>query len=259
MSRRARLLALLAVVALSLGAGCAGLFGGDAGDTVTPADVPQPEPSLAPGVRESGVVDASRLAAANEGLLGNTSYRFERTVTVTDGTDRFRLERRQHLAADGRAIERLRARGAEPVGSSVRNWTRWREGNTVYARTVLADGNRITNRLAAAGVSSFAVGRDLPRRVLNRASFGVAATEGGRVVLRSTGPFSLDGPGTSVLADPPRNASARLVVTERGLVRNLTVEYTADVGDRDVRVRITQQVTGLGTTTVRRPGWVPAG
>lgn len=251
--------ALLLVAVLT--AGCAGLFGGETqerdAEAVTPAPVPEPEPELAPGIREYGVVDPGRLVATNDRLLNGTSYRFARTVVIENGSDRFRVTRRQRLRSDGVAIGRLRARGGEPVGSSVRNWTRYREGNTVHARTTLADGSRITNRLAARGVGSFAVGRDLPRRVLDRAELVVTDDGGRRVVLQSVAPFSLDSIDTPVLTDPPRNASARLVVTERGLIRALTLRYTASIGSRTVRVRITQRVSGVGNTTVERPSWVP--
>lgn len=247
------------LVVLVLTSGCAGLFGSEeppGSETPTPAPVPTTPPPLAPGLTADGVVDPERLADANRRSLNGTAYRLDRTVAVSGPNDTLVIDRVQRIAADGVAIGRLSVSGAGPVGTAVRNWTRYREAGVVWSRTKLADGNTVTNRLIPSDASPYFIGRALPERLYRAGSFDVTRYSEDRIVLESAVPFRLNRGTTELETSPPRNVSARLVVTEEGLVRELSVSYDASVGSTPVRVRLTQSVQP-GEVTVRAPDWVP--
>jgi len=246
------------LVVLVLTSGCAGLFGSGEppGSAPTPAPVPTTPPPLAPGLTAEGVVDAERLTDANRRALDGTAYQLNRTVAVRGPNGTLRIDRVQRVAADGVAIGRLSVSGAGPVGTAVRNWTRYREESVVWSRTRLADGNTVTNRLLSSDTSPYFIGRALPGQLYRAGSFDVTRDTGDRIVLESAAPFRLDRGTTELETTPPRNVSARIVVTEDGLVRELSVTYDASVGSTSVRVRLTQSVEPRDVT-VRPPDWVP--
>jgi len=247
------------LVVLVLTSGCAGLFGSEEprdAASPTPAPVPTTPPPLAPGLTADGVADPTRLADANRQALDGTAYRLNRTVAVRGPNGTLRIDRVQRVADDGTAIGRLSVSGAGPVGTAVRNWTRYREGTVVWSRTTLADGNTVTNRLVSSDTSPYFIGRALPERLYRAGSFDVTRRSGERIVLESTTPFRLARGTTELETSPPRNVSVRLVVTEDGLVRELSVGYDATIGSTSIRVRLTQSVRPAAVT-VRPPHWVP--
>lgn len=257
MAARPWLAVLLVVLAVT--SGCSGLFGAEQSPdstSHTPAPVPTTPPPLAPGLSADGIVDPGQLGAANRRALNGTGYRLDRTVTVSGPNGTLRIDRVQRVAADGVAIGRLSVSGDGPVGTAVRNWTRYRESTVVWSRTTLSNGNTVTNRLLSSDTSPYFIGRALPERLYRAGSFNVTRESADRIVLRSTVPFGLDRGTTELEASPPRNVSVRAVLIEEGLVRELSVSYDASVGSTRVEVRLTQSVE-LREVTVRRPAWVP--
>lgn len=247
----------LLVALLVTGSGCAGLTGGDSDvTTATPVPVPTERPPLSPGVSTDGVVDAGELGAANERVLDEESYELDRTVTVSGSNGTVRIERVQRGTAEGVIVARLSVSGDGPVDAAVENWTRYRESDVVWSRTTLPGGRTVRNRLPARNATAHFVGRALPERLFSAGTYEVGRTSEGDLTLRSTTPFDLDRSVTDVRTGPPRNVSVRAVVTERGLVREIDVTYTANVGSETVRVRIVQSVSLLESADVERPAWV---
>lgn len=246
------------LVALLLTAGCTGVFGqGTPTPPDTPAPVPTTRPEPAPGVSGDALVAPATLAAANARALNGTAYRLERSVAVEGPNGTLRVDRTQAVAADGTALGRLSVGGDGPVDTAVRNWTRYRTARLVYARTTLADGRTVQNRLLSSDASPFLLGRELPERLFAAGTYTVAGRTDAGVVLRSTGPFALSRGVTEVGTSPPRNVTVRATVTDAGLVRRLRVAYDANVGSARVRVRVVQTVRVDATLTVDRPAWVP--
>jgi hypothetical protein len=257
MAVRPWLAALLVVLVVT--SGCSGLFGsGQSPESTppTPAPVPTTPPPLAPGLSADGVVDPGQLGAANRRALNGTAYELSRTVAVSGPNGTLRIDRVQRVAADGVAIGRLSVSGEGPVGTAVRNWTRYRESTVVWSRTRLSNGNTVTNRLISSDSSPYFIGRALPERLYRAGSFEVTRRSADRIVLESTVPFELERGTTELETSPPRNVSVRAVLTEEGLVRELSVTYDASVGSTRVSVRLTQSVERR-EVTVRKPAWVP--
>lgn len=249
---------LLLVISLVVLGGCSGFAGDGGGDSTvaTPAPVPTQQPSVAPGVTADGVDSPSRLVAANGQILNRTSYRLERTVRVAGRGGTLRIKRHQRGTGDGVVLSHLSTKSGGPVETAVRSRTRYRGPEGVYSRSNLSNGRTITERLPPSSATSYFVGQTLPTQLLPAGTYEVDRLSDGSVVLRSADPFDLDRTVTEIQTDPPRNVSARVVVTDRGLVRNVTVEYVTTLGPNPVRVRINQTVSPLDTGTVERPEWV---
>lgn len=256
----ARPAALVAVAFLVASGGCVGLFGGDSDvQTLTPAAVPTNTPPPAPGVTDEGSVNPEGLVSAHEAVLENTSYRFQRVVAVTGRNGTLRVETDRRIDDDGTALEQLQVRGEGPIGAAVQNWTRYRSGDTIVSRTRLANGQTVTNRLLAGGTDSFSVGRDLYGRVLTATDFQAVAQTSDTAVLNARERFNLSEPIEQVRTGSARSATAQLVVTGDGLIRELTLRYETEIDGQRVRVRVNQRITQVGNTSVERPDWVDAG
>jgi hypothetical protein len=261
-----RPLALVVLVAVT--AGCTGLFGSTPGagtSTVTPVAVPDDLRTAAPGVPAPGSgpggqrpLEPARLLAADERIRANTSYRLERFVRIEsrDVETWLAVKRIRNVGADGSVVERLDARGSGDLRPTVLNSTLWTNGSVVASRARLANGRTVLSERLPGVPNRHRTGLDLAERAFAGADYRVEPGPGGGAVLVSTGPVALTGPVAPVSLGPPRNATARVTVSERGLIRQLRVEYDATFLRKTVRVTITHRVNAVGETTVRRPDWV---
>jgi len=249
---------IVLVAVLVFSAGCVGLFGGaQSEETLTPAPVPTTQPAPAPGVTGDAEVDGSRLVAANDRILDNTSYRFDRTVRLAGSNSSLVINRTRQVRANGTGIERLSVKGTGLLTPAVQNWTVWNGGEIVWQRAILATGRTALNRLPTDDEGPFTAGRELAVAVFTTGEFRIVTRTPNETVLESTEPFNLTDRAVPDIATPARNATARAVVTERGVIRNLTLIYEGNLNGEPVTVRISQRVTGLGETTASRPAWVP--
>lgn len=267
-----RLLACLLLVT----AGCNVPAGGGSGEptrTVTPVPVPAEE-TLAPGVTDEGVVNPRALADAHAGVLAGTSFRLSvnRTVRGANGTLRDRLRLDLALAADrGYRAEAATAGPDAPVflGTPPANATFWSNGST-YARKLTRDGETTYNTFTPvegagtwqywARTVPFGGQRASPRAFLTRTFRAVDTTVVGRADANGTTVYRLRGNTTTerldAQIDDPRNVSLTATVTERGLVRSLSLRYVGTMDGEPVRVTRTVAYRDVGATTVERPPWL---
>ena len=257
---RRTLLAVLLVVTAGCGALPAGTDEPTTTDTLTPVPVPnatdEPGPdgeSLPPGVSANGTLDVDRLARAHADALAGTSYTetLARTVTVAGAPTTVGQSLRR-VAVDGNAtlVERAGTR-------LVPRRTIYSDSRGTYLR--VSDSNRTrvvelsgSGRVPTPGatVSSFLDGPAVEVTPVERR---------GTVLYRLTvtpdeRPGALEARQGTVAAS---NVSVTALVARSGFVRELSMTYDRDDGARQQRVRIAVEYTGLGTTDVSRPPWVP--
>jgi hypothetical protein len=257
---RVRAVRLVLIVVVLLSAGCVGLFENTGNEeTLTPAPIPTTQSAPAPGVTGDAEVDSTRLVAANDRRLNSTSYRFDRRVRVNGSNNSLRIDRVRRVRTNGTGVERLSANGTGLLTVTVRNWTLWNDGDVIWQRASLTNGRTVTRSLPTGDDVSFDAGRDLALTTLDTEGYRVATRTPNRVFLESTEALNITDRVFPVGIGPPRNETVRAVVTEEGVIRNLTVTYQGEFYGEQVRVRISQRVTGLGNTTTTRPSWVPEG
>lgn len=259
---RTRVAALALLVLL---AGCGGTVGSTdtAEPTVTPAPVPgtpedgpRPTPDFvsAPGIGQTGVVNAGALVGAHATVLGRTSFTayINSTRRLPNGTVQSRYERRIQFAAEKDrfyyVLEQMDRRGSS---MSRRTIERWSGGQRVVQLSTV--GDRRTSRILRDTEPS----RSFPENATNRVDlyrlFTVVDTELVEVFERGgTTEFHLVGGPQRV--PPLRNVTLRAVVDERGVITEYTVAYT--VGPEPIRVVVSARYERIGTTRVARPHWV---
>ncbi|WP_254542879.1 hypothetical protein [Halomarina pelagica] len=246
----------LALVLLPL-AGCNGIVPGiDGGEMppVTPAEVPRDMygGTIAPGLTEQRVVNASALLRAHREVLAGRSVTVASRSTYREG-GRVVWDRRTTFrhSADGKRVEIVVRDPADPEGGYL---TRiWSNGSvTVFDErrdgrsSVRVDrsGDRFDPRMHLAGLGhAFAEGTVVSVRGLD--------TGGTYDVFEVTVARELAGL-------PGERSSTTFVVDERGFIRRFTEtdrESDGRDGRRTVRRR-TVRYERVGATEVGRPAWV---
>jgi len=258
---RRTLLAVLLVVTAGCGALPAGTDQPTAADTLTPVPVPNatddPGPdgeSLPPGVSANGTLDVDRLARAHADALAGTSYTetFARTVTVAGAPTTVRQSLRR-VAVDGNATL------VERAGTTlVPRRTVYSDPRGTYLR--VSDPNR-TRVVELNGSGRVPTPEATVSRFLDGPAVDVTPVERRGTVLYRIAATPEDGPAVlearrgTVTAT---NVSVTALVARSGFVRELAVTYVREDRTRQQRVRLAVEYTGLGTTDVARPSWVPA-
>lgn len=257
MSQRRRMLVLVVLVGL---AGCGGLTGSaepTQTETLTPPAVPEAK-SVAPGVPTTDggptVIDGARLLAADEAQRASTSYRLTRTVHISGDNWTTRIDRERRVAADGAVFERVVIDSAGPLSASISRSELWTNGSTAYVRTFDASGTRIEQGAFPSAPSHFRRWLALRAQVLEGGNYRITETTEGAILQSRTLP-TLPATVVPLSVREPRNVSARVVVTEAGLIRAITVRYVATVSGERVSVQISHRLRGVGNTTVTRPEW----
>ncbi|WP_254537139.1 DUF7537 family lipoprotein [Halomarina litorea] len=254
----------LAVVALAFVLALAGCGGVDAPagteGTVTPAAVPD-DPveehagSLAPGMTREGVFDPERLTDAHAAVLATTSYTVQRREmrTYRNGTVRSRYESTVQVSAGGDrfryALEQADYRGAEERVRSIDRWMadgrgfeRRESGGVSYRRLSNPDAvlpERATNRL---GLTRILLVVDLHVT-------GTTRTPDGATL------YHLGVEGGPEDLPPLREVSFEAVVREDGVVRSYDLTYLVEREGTTVRVTVQVAFGALGETQATRPLW----
>ncbi|TSD10044.1 hypothetical protein DP107_13740 [Haloglomus irregulare] len=256
MSRHRPLVVLLSLVLL---AGCGGFAapGGTTTETLTPASVPEDAP-VAPGVPategEPTAIDADRLLAADASGR-SAGYHLTRTVTIRGTNWTTRIHRDRRVAADGTLFERVEINSSGPLSPAIGRSELWTNGSGTYVRTFDASGNRIEQGQFPSAPSHFQRWLMLREQVLEGGTYRVESAADG-AVLRSTELPTLPATLVPLSVREPRNVTARLDVTETGLIRSVRVRYDTTVRGEPVRVEIRHRLRAVGTTRVDRPVWV---
>lgn len=274
-----RLCVVIAVVVL---AGCAGI-GSDAADrndtpieTATPVPVPDADTGTvgSSGIDGSGVSDPNALAAAHVERLRGQSYRLVSNQTVRYGNGSVRSQYRMDLRLAENRTYFVTVRTAGPEGPLLLGETPataefWSDGET-YLRAFGASDpvyNEFSPSSSGVGTWGFwaSTGNfeflfsptdmietslesvptqvDETRRVDGVDRYSLVETERTDAEL----PFPE--------ADPARNITLTAEIDRVGLVRQIELEYAAEIDGE--RVRVTRSITysGVGTTDVGRPAW----
>ncbi|PSP26058.1 hypothetical protein BRC64_12500 [Halobacteriales archaeon QH_10_67_22] len=254
---RTRSLALVAVAAATVVAGC-GALGGGSVETVTPAPVPTDGVAYPPGVAADGVSPA-RVANAHERTLLTTNYTVSsrRAVVGPNGTMRT-TNRTRTVAAGGETYAGRfdRTVGDSPLATLPLTLEYWTNGSVYASREFVSgspeyygwsQGDRATEDVDYSTVLTRTFDA-VDVRVADRSADGVVL-----VGSRLRRPDRL--PNQPYLTDP-RNVSLTARVTDDGVVSRWRLAYDATVADRPVRVVWRITVADVGTTTVDRPPWV---
>ncbi|NLV13304.1 hypothetical protein [Haloarcula argentinensis] len=253
----------IALVSLVVLGGCtafstAGPNGGE--QTVTPAPVPTPDPSLPPGVTANSISDPERLGSAHERRLTNRSYTVTvvRTVQFANGTIVRRLEQGRMVGADGVILSwRHRTepdRGGDDAIVSRRAWTN--------------ESVHVLRLQYASGTTRYRVGESHRRHPYRRTAYNVARTlsdENAAIVASDTDAdpptYALESRnlseelGTSTYLDRVETSRIRAVVIGTGVLKRASVRYA---GMRDGAPAVASSTVRFDTDpeTVTRPEWV---
>lgn len=252
----------LTVVALVLLAGCAG--GPLGGDSATPDDATNETDSPTTTVDLEDVTQQSwvaanqsiafdRLTQRHSAVLANaSSYTFSRViVSNTDSETRSRI-----------AVDHERERANLSITSR-------RNDQAQYQKTFMANGT--------VWATSEADPADVPSRDANMTGekFDRFVAEQSRISSLGGTPaafeweyvgvedgayvFEADSVGaserTSFDADNVTAASGRLVVSERGVVRELSLSLTVETGDGEQSASVSIETVGVDETDVEKPSW----
>lgn len=256
MPRHRLLVALLGLVLL---AGCGGFTTPDdtTTETLTPASVPADE-TVAPGVPATGgeptAIDADRLLAADTSGR-SAGYRLARTVTIRGTNWTTRIDRDRRVAADGTLFERAEFDSSGPLSPTLGRSELWTNGSATYVRTFDSAGTRIEQGRFPSAPRHFQRWPMLREQVLEGGTYRVEPTADG-AVLRATALPTLPATLVPLSLREPRNVTARVVVTEAGLIRSVRVRYDTTVRGEPVRVTIRHRTRAVGATGVDRPAWV---
>lgn len=269
---------VLFVCAMLTLTGCNALVGGDATDTetavVTPAPVPDDE-ALAPGLRRGGVESPTRLADAHGEALTNRSFTLAatRTVRYGDGTLRSRLSLVVAAEADRTYLVTAATEGpGAPVflGRPPANASFWSNGTT-FVRKLTRENRTTYNEFDAptGGAATWAywtktvpfggeqatprsfyadVFEAVPVRVVGEESVDE------RTAYRLVG-TRLEGRWPERDVEDVDDLRLVAVVSDEGLVRSLSVTYTATVDGEPVEVNRSIRYRAVGATTAPRPPW----
>lgn len=277
----------LSLAVMVLLAGCSGLGGSDtetepAGTespttgmesptSDSPGDEPSPsEPVDNPretfswvsesGVNESLLFRTHALTVSNESSYATrATYRIIAQNSPNETVRKYRFEA---STAQNRARYVTNITRRTSTGTQVSNTTRYRElvdgTDTIYYR--LETGSSVEYRSVSEPARNFSTfyrqltGYDRTTIILQfELTYDQPVERGGQTLYRLTGDSFAN--GTS-LAGGASNASATVLVSDRGVIRSLEYAFDGTSGGTPIRLVYSFETTGLGATSVDRPGWL---
>jgi hypothetical protein len=243
--------ALAAVVALlAVSAGCSG--------NVQPPDKEYTEDEIVSLVTDMNASDAQRIQRTHRNTLANASSYYGRYVSEEGGADRYQrslvVDR-----ADREYVEHWEdgdARYGDIFVDESGHYRRYvTPGNDTYQYTV-----REASHETFGEKSVFASKVPLPDdTVLERYDFEYVGSKEGAFVFEADSLVPHSEVSYSQFywdMEDVTNASARLVVDQRGYVRSFTSAVTFERGGSESTREVTVSVTRFGEATTERPGWV---
>jgi hypothetical protein len=207
-----------------------------------------------PGVTDSGIANLTALAAAHERVLTDRSYtlRLEPAQPVKALWDGDR--RTVRIAVDGDRYLLAETKESRPVREL------YYDGSTLQVATFDESGTIETVRQRqpessadGPGPNPFELRETLFTQYLSTPETTVTArfSERNRTVTR----IVASGAPAGIEAERVLNYTAIALVDDRGVLRNLTVEYTPDTRPPDYTIRLEARYRTFGETTVRSPWW----
>lgn len=244
--------------------------------TPTPTPVSTPAGGLPPGVTADGV-GAERLVDAHRASLSNRSFTTvrHRAVTRRNGRAvvneslRVRVDPDAGLgvgtptaggdAADGRRLVSVRSHWGN---DQVRTTTHWTNGSVTVGRDLRQ--NATTNLTVVAGERPAGVDSDGSERLrallrtLDPRFAGTVTDDGRRLAVLEARPGRVARERPSTGQDLPswRSVGFRLLVAPDGRVVAYRLTYQTTQFGQEAVVTDAFRVSGVGNTTVGRPGWV---
>lgn len=226
----------------------AGLLGGG-------SDVPAS--AMPAGVTESGVENASATAQAHRQALEDASYNLSVEATKTvDGSNRD-VQAWQGFESDGDGHYLRTFDQRSPQDYTVTTWT-----NGTVAVSKLERGNQtVYQKNEIDRVTNGRTGSLTVREYLKAGDFQPSTVENvnGQDVVVLTADAPTREASRLLQVNEVTSFSGRVEITPDGVVRsmNVEVEFTTRNGDSGNQ-EFTQTVTGVGSTDVQKPSWVPA-
>lgn len=228
---------------------------------------------LAPGLAESGVIDAAELADAHAAVLVNTSYTTDgqrhvwngsanRSENATSEMASFRVNSTTKVVHDPtRVFWSYDTAGNASVTPAVfpGDIEVWSGENRTFEAVEGPNGTtyRESNGRGVS-VASARTGRDSLATLFGALNTTVTETsQNGTTLYRvnSTGVSDRDALASLFAAESVSNVSMTALVDSDGLVHEYHVEYDAATGNRTWQVSQTTRFSALGQTTVERPSW----
>ena len=273
------------VVVLVVLAGCAGL-GGDAGgpddgpvDTATPVPVPNAELETvrSSGIDDDGVSEPAAVAAAHSEGLSEQSYRLvsNQTVRYENGSVRSQYYVDLRLAENRTHFATVRTAGPEApglLGSPPAFAEYWADTETYLL--AFGESDPVYNEFEVDSSGARTPGTWEFWSTTGSFDFNFSPADMIETSLESVPTqidetHRVDGVDRYSLveadrtdaelpypeADPARGVSLTADIDQTGLVRQLTLEYTAEVDGEGVLVTRSIAYSEIGTTDVGRPAW----
>lgn len=248
----------VALAALLVLAGCAGLGGTDPSvdETVTAAPVPTDGTEFPPGISSRGVV-VDVVTETHERQLNETNYTFlsqqrvvgaNGTMWVTNRTQQIDNERGTY---SGRIDHRVRE---FPLGRFAAPIEFWGNESVYASRRILSERTSFYGWERTDETAEF-TSLPLIGRTLAATRLSVVDRPDGVVLLGNSlrDPDRL--PTPPYLRDP-RNVSLTVRITDSGAITNWRLAYDATLVNETVRVTREARIVDVGSTTIRRPEWV---
>lgn len=249
--------AAVVVAALCLLAGCSGFEAqGDAAgqETVTPAPVPSLPDEHAEGVSEHGV-DAPTIASNHEAALANRSYTTRTRIQWQDGNGSTYADTTAHrVAAGGEAFHVTAEYGPLRSDDNRTGHELWSDGNRTLLRLHNGSGEAEYRQLDSPHHVEYPRAHMINTLFRHLQPREVSRTSNGSTVVSGAIEDPDESPGLPRFRDE-RDATMSARITPDGYVDRVAIGFDATVQEDPVEVRITLDVTEVGSTDVSEPGW----
>jgi len=241
-------------------AGCAGFGGGEptVEETVSAAPVPTDATEFSPGIARDSVA-VGVVVDTHERRLSETNYTFvsRQRVVGSNGTmwvtNRTRKIANDRGAYSGRIDRRV---NEFPLGRFAAPIEYWGNESVYASRRILSERTSFYGWSRSDETEEF-TSLPLIERTLSATRLSVVERSDGVTLVGSSLRDPAELPSPPYLRNP-RNVTLTVRLSEAGAISRWRLAYDATLDNRTVRVRRDARLTGVGSTTVRRPDWVDA-
>jgi hypothetical protein len=239
-------------------AGCSGFDGEEStasAETVTPAPVPEVPADPAEGISEHQV-DAPVVATNHHRALANTSYTSRTQVQWQVSNNTTYADTTVHRVDAGGQPSHVVAEYGRPRSTDNQTGHElWSDGNRTLLRVETEDGDANYRRLGSTAVVEYPRSRMINSLFARLDPAAVRRTSDGETIVTGRMDDVAHLRGLARFRNE-RNATMAARVTPSGYVDRVAITFEATYGDAVVDVRLTYDVTDVGSTTVTEPDWV---
>lgn len=267
---RVRVAAAVALVVLS--AGCSGFVGGgESTPTLTPAEVPTPEPTptdprvgIAPGVTSSNVTHPGFLAQRHADAVEHTSYvlveRYREDRQFGNVTSD--LHRTQRIVVENATVYRREVSNrhraiVDGEAQYLHGYAEYADGNALYKSWLSSDDNQRVYRRSPDPTQRLAYGSIVMDEISEYLSLENATVTRYYVANSDYQHYQVTGSREALPTySAVDNYTATAVIREDGFVRSLNVTFEAENNGREIDAHYTFAYSEVGAATVTPPDWV---